>query len=145
MIKNEVSRFDLQLKMLELDIKEATLLVSSKRATKIMNELKDLGVKIAIDNFGLGVSSLAILHHHPIHRIKLDKQLFQNNVTESLPLIVGIIDAARSLKIDVLAEGIENQTMLKYLQEYKCDAYQGYVIAKPSHSEVFESILKNTV
>ena len=145
MLKNELNRFDLAPSMLELDIKEATLLLSSKRAAKIMSDLKELGVKIAIDNFGLGMSSLAILHHHPIDRIKLDKQLFHNNATESLPLIVGIIEAARSLKIDVLAEGIENQTMLEYLQEYKCDAYQGYVIAKPSRSEVFESFLKNTV
>ena len=145
MLRNELNRFELDASMLELDIKESTLLLSSKRATKILKELKELGVKIAIDNFGMGVSSLAILHHHPIDRIKLDKQLFQNNATHSLPLIIGIIEAARSLNIDILAEGIENKTMLDYLIQVKCDAYQGYLIAKPSRNDVFESFLKNTV
>ena len=120
-------------KRLELEITEQSLFADEERALKLVKRLKALGISIAIDDFGTGYSSLSLLQRFPVDRIKIDKSFISqiNQDTDSDQIVRSIIGLSKNLGIDVLAEGIETQNQMSFLEQHGCNTIQGYLIGKP--------------
>jgi len=125
---------------LNLEIPEDEAMGNIDLIVKVLLELKSQGIKISIDDFGTGYSSLSWLSNLPVDTIKIDRSLIINLDTNSknIAIIKAIIAVANSLKIKVIAEGIETETELATLKELRCDYIQGYLIGKPMAATEFE-------
>jgi len=105
----------------------------------LLTQLKKLGVSIAIDDFGIGYSSLMYLKRFPIDRLKIDRMFVNDSTTDSddAALVMTIITMAHNLHLNVMAEGVETEEQLKFLRLLKCDEGQGYFFAKAVPPELF--------
>jgi diguanylate cyclase (GGDEF)-like protein/PAS domain S-box-containing protein len=128
---------------LELEITESVTR-EVEEITKIMKELKALGVHLSIDDFGTGYSSLNYLRHFPIDKLKIDKSFVDeiNIHLDGEAIVRTIIDLGNSLGFTVIAEGIENEHQISFLKENNCYLGQGYYFAKPLPTEDLENLLK---
>ena len=117
---------------LELEITESVLMQEATLSTKILHELKQLGVKLAVDDFGTGYSSLSYLQQFPIDVLKIDQSFVQHISSEQDEGIIvsAIISMGNSLRLKVIAEGIENQLQLDFLLDKQCEEGQGYYFSK---------------
>ena len=132
-ICNVLSESNLHPRNLRLEITESVLIENSKLAISILTELQSLGITISLDDFGTGYSSLSYLHRFPVNVIKIDRS-FINNINieiKSLQIVRAILDLARNLDIEVVAEGIETETQLTLLQQLECPCGQGYLFSQP--------------
>ncbi|GAB3548463.1 hypothetical protein GCM10027343_28870 [Noviherbaspirillum agri] len=119
--------------LLELELTESMMMNDVEHAVMLMHELKGLGVHLSIDDFGTGYSSLAYLKRFPIDLLKID-QSFVRDITvdpDDAAIVLSIISLAHSLRLKVIAEGVETQAQLAYLREHGCDYMQGYYFSKP--------------
>ena len=98
-----------------------------------MSELKTQGVRISVDDFGTGYSSLSYLRRFPIDTLKIDVAFVRDITTnpDDAAIALAIIRMAHSLKLDVIAEGVETASQLAYLSRYHCDQIQGYFFSRP--------------
>jgi diguanylate cyclase (GGDEF)-like protein/PAS domain S-box-containing protein len=127
----ETSRIPAEL--LELELTETSLMANTDSTIATLEQLKALGVQISIDDFGTGYSSLAYLRRFPIDKLKIDI-VFIRDITTSVDdaaIARTIIRMAHSLKMDVIAEGVETAGQLAYLQRHHCDQIQGYYFSRP--------------
>lgn len=118
---------------LELEVTETSLMEERQRCLAVLNEIRALGVMIAIDDFGTGYSSLDVLRVFPFERIKLDRS-FMRDVTgspEALAILRAVLALGHSLKIKVLAEGVETVEQLALLEAEGCEEVQGYLLGRP--------------
>jgi EAL domain-containing protein (putative c-di-GMP-specific phosphodiesterase class I) len=125
---------------LELEITESAIMHNPEEVIPALQELKRMGISLAIDDFGTGHSSLNYLRRFPVDTLKIDRS-FVNAISQSPQdsiIINGIIALAKSLRLKVIAEGVETYEQKAYLQEQKCDWVQGYYLYKPMPAEVFE-------
>jgi diguanylate cyclase (GGDEF)-like protein len=122
---------------LTLEITESGLIDDMERASALLASLRGRGVRIAIDDFGTGYSSLAYLRALPLDYLKVDKSLITDLSGSARDQVVvrGVVDMARSLGIDVVAEGVETEAQRDMLLRQGCDAYQGYLCAPPMRGE----------
>jgi diguanylate cyclase (GGDEF)-like protein len=129
---------------LELEITESTLVSSIMDATKLLNDLQKLGVRISLDDFGTGYSSLNYLTKMPINTLKIDKSFIDNicNNRKDAFISESIIQLAHSLDIKVVAEGVENTEQLVLLREQKCDIIQGFIYSPPLHPSALLDIIR---
>ncbi|MFK7816371.1 MAG: EAL domain-containing protein, partial [Gammaproteobacteria bacterium] len=125
---------------LELEITESIIMKRPEEVILILQQLKKMGVKLSIDDFGTGYSSLNYLRKFPIDLLKIDKAFVRDIETnnEDRLIVKGIIALAKSLNLEVLAEGVETGEQQKLLEEEGCDYIQGYYIGKPMKAEGFE-------
>lgn len=125
---------DLPARCLEVEITESGLMRNEQLATSTLKLLKDSGIRIALDDFGTGYSSLAYLRRFPIDVLKIDRAFIRD--VESDPTSVKVLDAvfslAKSLQLDIVAEGVETQHQRDMLAQRHCDYIQGFFHAKPS-------------
>ena len=119
---------------LELELTESSLMKDGDRSVRAMHRIKELGVGIALDDFGTGYSSLATLRNFPIDKIKLDRSFIADVETcqESIAIVRAVLALGKSLRIPVLAEGIERQNQLAILRAEGCDEAQGYLFGHPT-------------
>jgi diguanylate cyclase (GGDEF)-like protein len=119
--------------VLVLEITEDLLVADRGRARRVLTTLRDMGVRIAVDDFGKGYSSLSYLRELPIDELKLDKSFILSMTDDSraTALVVSTIDLAHSLGLDMTAEGVENADVYRALSDYGCDAAQGFFLSKP--------------
>lgn len=108
-----------------------------------LRELKDMGIKITLDDFGTGVYSLAYLKHFPIDMLKIDKSFVQNALTNptDAAIVMAMITLARGLKIKTIPEGIETEEQLAFFKQQQCEEIQGFLFSKPVPAEEFEEML----
>ena len=129
---------------LELELTESILVESLEKAIRILNELKSLGVRISIDDFGTGYSSLNYLKRLPIDILKIDrsfvKDIFIDPGNEAI--IKAIVTLARSLNLEVIAEGVETAQQMAYLHELGCDKMQGFLFSPPLPTDSLMKLLK---
>ncbi|QDZ29371.1 bifunctional diguanylate cyclase/phosphodiesterase [Noviherbaspirillum sp. UKPF54] len=131
----------LNMAALQVEVTETALMENLDRAIEVLMQLRRLGVKIALDDFGTGYSSLNYLSRLPINKIKVDKSFVQRlgHDTASQAITQAIIALGRSLKLEVVAEGIESEATLQYLRKQGCSHAQGYHVCKPVDAETFEA------
>lgn len=132
-VKNALERSGLPPHYLELEITETLLIDEVDYVCGILKTLREMGVRLALDDFGIGYSSLSILPKLPIDTLKIDKSLVQDIGIEEKTnyLIESIISLALKLNFFVIVEGVETETQLEQLKEKKCDCIQGYIWGKP--------------
>lgn len=130
---------------LELEIAESVLMHNADASAQVLHELKELGVVLAVDDFGTGYSSLSYLKQFPIDVLKIHQSFIcdlELNPQNSI-IVSAVIGMGNSLKLKVVAEGIENQAQLVFLREKKCEEGQGFFFGKPTTAEEFQSLLTN--
>lgn len=132
-VRRVLEFIDMDPKFLELEITESILMESYQSIINILNKLKELGIKIALDDFGQGYSSLSYLKQLPINTLKIDKSFVDNigskKASDNLTGIIVLI--GRRMGLSIVAEGVENKDQLAYLSRNKCHRIQGYLISKP--------------
>lgn len=128
---------------LKIELTESMIMQEPELAVSSMQRLRDLGVTLLIDDFGTGYSSLAYLRKFPVDVLKIDKS-FVDGICDSesdRQIVKAIISMARSLKLSVLAEGVESRGQLEILRELECDYIQGYFFARPVSDHEFTAML----
>ena len=122
---------------LRLEITETAIMHNSVEALQVLEDLKQLGVGLCIDDFGIGYSSLSRLQQLPIDILKVDRSFVQNigSKGENTEIVRTIIDLSESLKMSVVAEGVETQAQLDGLRSLNCHSIQGFYFAKPMTPE----------
>jgi diguanylate cyclase (GGDEF)-like protein len=129
---------------LELEITESLLMNNVEEATKTLQQLHTLGLKLSIDDFGTGYSSLSYLKHLPIDILKIDRTFVMGlpDNKEDTAIVNVIIGLARALKLEIVAEGIETKAQLDFLAQKGCDYVQGYYYSKPVPNDEFIRLLQ---
>jgi diguanylate cyclase (GGDEF)-like protein len=132
----------LKAEYLEIEITE-NVIISNMNVIDTVNELKKLGVKIVLDDFGTGNSGLSYLRNLPIDRLKIDKSFIDNiDVNRSDEVIIkAIIAMANSLYLDILAEGVEKEEQITFLESENCARFQGFYFSKPIDVTQMEHLL----
>lgn len=134
-------------KFLELEVTEGAIMEKPEEGIKILNELKKYGISISMDDFGVGYSSFTYIKDLPLDTIKLDRY-FVKEITfdeKSRKIIRTIINMARNLGLQILAEGVETVEQLKVLEDMGCDAYQGYLESRPVDEDEIVRMLKRAL
>ncbi len=135
---------DIAPELLELELTESSLMSNAEDTITVLRNLKALGIQISIDDFGTGYSSLAYLKRFPIDKLKIDIA-FVREVTsnpDDAAIVLAIINMAHSLKLQVIAEGVEKDAQLAYLRRHGCDEMQGYYFSRPVPEDEFELMLR---
>jgi diguanylate cyclase (GGDEF)-like protein len=130
---------------LELEITESTAMTQPERTARILGAVDQLGIGIAIDDFGTGYSSLAYLKRFPVDVLKIDRS-FVRDLPDDIDdgaITRAVIALARSLKMRVVAEGVETSRQLDFLTAHGCDIAQGYFVAAPLAADAFVAFVRN--
>ena len=130
---------------LEFDVTEQTIMSDIAFSERSMRSLTDMGVTLAIDNYGCGSSSLHWIKKLPMHRIKIDKSFINNMLSEpdDLAVVNAVIAMSHNLNMEVVANGVETEEQWAVIQQSGCDQLQGYVISEPLPSAEFERMAAN--
>lgn len=144
-IKSVLTETGINPRCLKLEITESMVMENVETTTKMLYQLRDLGVQLSIDDFGTGYSSLSYLHRFPIDTLKIDRsfviKMIDNN--ENIEIVRTIIILAQNLGMDVIAEGVETKEQLSRLRELKCENGQGYYFSKPLEKTEAENLLSD--
>ncbi|WP_157071044.1 EAL domain-containing protein [Alicyclobacillus acidiphilus] len=133
LVRNVLNETGMDPTLLELEITERTAMTDVDHAVHVLHELRDLGVRTAIDDFGVGYSSLNYLIRFPVHTLKIDRSFtagIQGSINQN-PVIGAIISLAKSLNLNVVAEGVETVQQFDFLRDSMCDEIQGYLFGEP--------------
>ena len=128
---------------LELEITETTIMKNIDMAVQNLNELKQAGIKVSLDDFGTGYSSLSYLQQMPLDSLKIDISFIRNVAKDpaDAAIVKTIITMAHNLNLKVIAEGVEDEHQLEFLQAQGCDMIQGYFFSPPVPAEEFFNLL----
>ena len=134
-------------KSLELELTESVLMKRAESSQSILKTLRARGVQVAVDDFGTGYSSLSYLRKFPIDTLKIDQSFVRQITTapDETTIVTAVISMGRSLKLRVIAEGVETQEELTFLQAHQCDEAQGYYFGRPMVAEEFAKLLKTGI
>ncbi len=139
-----LAEYDVAARMLTLEITESSVMADPDAAIEALQQLRAIGVRLSVDDFGVGYSSLSNLSRMPVHELKIDRS-FVLDLADSIDSAVitrSIIDLGRNLALDVIAEGVEDQQAWDMLSALGCVHAQGYFIARPMPPEVFPAWLQ---
>lgn len=128
---------------LTFEITESTIIDQSYAALHVIEEIRKLGISVAIDDFGISYSSLSVLKNFPIEILKIDKSFIREMVTDEkgYKIVNAIINIAKSLDMKIVAEGVEDSTQLELLDELGCQFIQGFYISRPVNENEIEKFL----
>ena len=132
---------------IDLEITETLLMEDIDNTIAKLDAVRGLGVDIAIDDFGIGYSSLSYLARLPVQALKIDRS-FVANLTDSsdrVSLVVTIISLAHALRMKVIAEGVETEVQADYLRLLRCDEMQGYLFGRPAPAAQTELLLQESL
>ncbi len=127
--------------LLEFEITESLMMEHADTSLAVLKELRALGIRLCIDDFGTGYSSLAYLTQFPIDAIKIDRSFIQGvpNEQDDMSIITSIVELAHSLRLEVIAEGIETSPQEQFLTSLSCDLLQGFLFSEPIPANQLES------
>jgi diguanylate cyclase (GGDEF)-like protein/PAS domain S-box-containing protein len=142
-VRNTFRRHGISPTCLELEITETTLMEDTDRTIRILDALYGMGLHLAIDDFGTGYSSLSALQQFPISTLKIDQSFVRDLGVDrdNAAIVRTIIQMAHSLKLEVVAEGVESQDQLEFLRSQRCDHAQGHLFGDPMNAEDFCALL----
>ncbi|MES2297658.1 MAG: EAL domain-containing protein [Pseudomonadota bacterium] len=134
-------------KLLALELTETVLMDDVESTLSILRRLKSIGIRIAIDDFGTGYSSLAYLRRFPIDELKIDISFIHDITTnaDDAAIVLAVISMAHSLKLHVIAEGVETEAQLNYLRRHRCDQIQGYYFSRPLGAAQLTELLRHKI
>lgn len=138
-VKKALEQSGLAPQYLDLEMTEGVCMDNSARTVDTLNQLNRMGVRISIDDFGTGYSSLSYLKRYPFHKLKIDRA-FVNDLPsdpDDVALVEAVLAMAKSLKLQVLAEGVETEEQCQYLTWRQCDLLQGFYFSRPLPVEEF--------
>jgi EAL domain-containing protein (putative c-di-GMP-specific phosphodiesterase class I) len=132
---------------LEIEITESTLMGDHDEARQAITRLRELGVRTSIDDFGTGYSSLSYLRRLPVHALKIDRSFISDLTHEpdSEAVVRSIIELARNLRLETVAEGVEDETVCERLIRLGCDLAQGFALARPMPADAMREWLRARV
>lgn len=144
MVKNVLEETEFNAKYLEFEVTESVFISSVEYVSGVLKDLKELGISIALDDFGTGYSSLSYLQKLPIDTLKIDKSFIDtlNNTNERKQIVGSIISLVHQMDMWVVAEGVENEIQLNYLQKHDCDCIQGFLWGRPLDEEDLEQLFQ---
>ncbi|MDP1784230.1 MAG: EAL domain-containing protein, partial [Sulfuricurvum sp.] len=147
LITNILDEAQLPHEYLELELTEAVTMNNPQSAIAVMNRLHAQGIRMSIDDFGTGYSSLSYLKQFKVYKLKIDQSFIRNiaDDPEDQAIVRAIIDMAKSLGLQTIAEGVETAQQLAFLRHYKCNEIQGYYYSKPLSVVEFENFFKSSV
>ncbi len=147
MLEKIAQKYCVPSNLLEIELTENTIFDNEDVFFNVLSELHERGFTASMDDFGTGYSSLGLLKNLPVDVIKMDKTFFSNNEdTERARAVVScVIEMAKELKIETVAEGVETKEHIDFLREISCDVVQGYYYYKPMPIEEFEVLISRNV
>ena len=134
-------------KSLELELTESVLMKHAESAASVLQTLRARGVQLAVDDFGTGYSSLSYLTKFPIDALKIDQSFVRQIMTASYEttIVTAVISMGRSMNLRVVAEGVETEEELAFLQAHQCDEAQGYYFSRPVLPQEFAKLLETGI
>ncbi|MBY5583351.1 EAL domain-containing protein [Rhizobium leguminosarum] len=143
-VAEALERHRLQSRWLELEVTESVVMQNAERALAMMETLRGLGVRLSIDDFGSGYSSLAALKTFPFDRLKMDRSLVEALPGDKTAVAIAsaVISLAQTLKLSVLAEGVETDAQMDFLRQAHCEEAQGFRFSKPVSPEEIPALLR---
>jgi len=146
MIERVLGETGLAPTLLELELTESMLMHHAEETVGILTRLDEMGVRLAIDDFGTGYSSLSYLKRFPIHSLKVDRSFVRDISTDpdDAAIVTAIVAMARSLNLDVTAEGVETEEQATFLRSLACHQAQGYYFGRPMPAQEFAARLALT-
>lgn len=144
-VRSALTDFGVSASSLEIELTESALMTHPQETAEVLARLSEMGVVVSIDNFGTGYSSISYLRRFPIDRLKIDRGFVGNLMasTDDASIVRAIISLAHSLRLKVVAEGVETGDQLAYLQSLGCDHYQGSYFSPPVSTEAFGEMLRS--
>lgn len=144
-VKSVLEETGLEGRWLALEITESALMTGPEHAAAVLAELRKLGVRISIDDFGTGYSSLSYLKRFPTDVVKIDRSFVRDIATDpdDAAIAGAVVAMAHSLKLKVVAEGVETLDQLQFLRSLDCDEMQGYFVSRPVPAHSFPEILES--
>ncbi|WP_136524248.1 putative bifunctional diguanylate cyclase/phosphodiesterase [Geomonas ferrireducens] len=123
--------------LFEIEITEGALMQNDEYTCRVLGELREMGITVSVDDFGTGYSSLSYLHRFPINTLKIDRTFILNMMksTEDQAIVTAIIAMAKSLNMQIVAEGVETVEQLEALKDQGCHEIQGFLISRPVNAE----------
>ena len=145
LIGDALERSGLDPHCLEIEITESTAMHNPALTADILLDLKNLGISIAIDDFGVGHSSLNYLKRFPIDALKIDRSFVEDMTRggSDAAIVSAVIAMAKALDLRVIAEGVETDEQLKFLQERGCFEFQGFLLSRPLPADALTDMIHN--
>src|SRR5205085_4252572 len=142
-VRDALEDTGLPARLLELEITESSAMQSPETSIKTLYDLKKLGIRISLDDFGTGHSSLSYLKRFPIDTLKIDQSFVRdiNNDPDTAAIVTAIIAMGHSVRLKVVAEGVEFTEQATFLKRCGCDQMQGYLVHAPVSAAMFEGLL----
>jgi diguanylate cyclase (GGDEF)-like protein/PAS domain S-box-containing protein len=142
-VRDVLAETNLAPELLELEITESSAMQSPETTVRTLYELKKLGIRISLDDFGTGHSSLSYLKRFPIDTLKIDQSFVRdiNTDADTAAIVTAIIAMAHSLRLKVIAEGVEDDEQAAFLKRYACDQMQGFLIRPPVPASDFLELM----
>jgi EAL domain-containing protein (putative c-di-GMP-specific phosphodiesterase class I) len=136
---------DISAEMLELELTESALISGSDRSFREVSRLRQLGVSVVIDDFGVGYSSLTYLKELPVSGVKLDRSFLRDlqRNPNTLPILRSIVSLAHALKMRVTVEGVETEDELEEIRRLGVDAAQGFLLGRPESKTVSRKVARS--
>jgi EAL domain-containing protein (putative c-di-GMP-specific phosphodiesterase class I) len=130
-------------RFLELELTESVLMKRAEFTASVLQAVRERGVQVALDDFGTGYSSLSYLRKFPVDALKIDQSFVrQISSGDDTTIVTAVIGMARSLKLRVVAEGVETPEEADFLRTHECDEAQGYYFSRPVPPQQFAGLLK---
>jgi diguanylate cyclase len=143
-IRRALQEAALEPEFLEIELTESVVMSNPEESIAILEQLSSMGVLVSVDDFGTGYSSMSYLRRLPIDKLKIDRA-FINEITaqpDDASIVQAIVSLAHSLRLKVVAEGVETAGQLEFLKSLGCDQYQGYFFSRPLSSAAFEELIR---
>jgi len=145
-IRSALDDADLQARYLEVELTESAVMSDPEKSIAILEQLSAMGVLVSVDDFGTGYSSMSYLRRFPIDKLKIDRVFIDEIVSrqEDASIVRAIVSLAHSLRLKVVAEGVETPAQLDFLKTAGCDEYQGYHFSRPLPATDFERLIRES-
>jgi diguanylate cyclase (GGDEF)-like protein len=144
-VRGALQESQLDPRFLEIELTESAVMTNPEDSAAILEQLSRMGVLVSVDDFGTGYSSMSYLRRFPIDKLKIDRSFITDLTTraEDASIVQAIVSLAHSLRLKVVAEGVETLEQLKFLQSVGCDQYQGYHFSPPLPAAEFAELVSS--